>query len=62
MLGGSALWVRLLGPLVDFERARAGGDAEVAYWLQQWHEAAMPTEEIALRKNFAGRKPLEMRE
>jgi len=35
---------------------------EARYWLQQWREAAMPKEEIAIRKNLGRRQPPEVRE
>jgi len=45
-----------------FGRVQLPSQEEARYWLQQWREAAMPKEEIAVRKNLARRKPPEVRE
>jgi len=45
-----------------YGRVQLPSQEEARYWLQQWHEAAMPKEEVAVRKNLVRRKSPEMRE
>ncbi len=45
-----------------YGRVQLPSQEEARYWLQQWREAAMPKEEIAVRKNLVRRKPPEVRE
>jgi len=45
-----------------YGRVQLPSQEEARYWLQQWREAAMPKEEVAVRKNLVRRKPPEVRE
>ena len=43
-------------------RVQLPSQEQARYWLQQWRDAAMPKEEVAVRKNLVRRKPPEVRE
>ena len=45
-----------------YGRVQLPSQEEARYWLQQWREAAMPKEDVAVRKNLVRRKPPEVRE
>ena len=45
-----------------YGRVQLPSQEEARYWLQKWREAAMPKEEVAVRKNLVRRKPPEVRE
>ncbi len=45
-----------------YGRVQLPSQEEARYWLQQWRQAAMPKEEVAVRKNLVRRKPPEVRE
>ncbi|OLB45285.1 MAG: hypothetical protein AUG17_03715 [Crenarchaeota archaeon 13_1_20CM_2_53_14] len=45
-----------------YGRVQLPSQEEARYWLQQWREAAMPKEEVVVRKNLVRRKPPEVRE